>query len=524
MARLFMYGGKAALCFLIGVSSMCAQAGPGATAPIFLGIRLGEPLEAQLRPCAGADLRWTDAAQPCWRQGSRGERTVALPRRLQSLSPSLSVHYLTEAQGRVVEIELEFRPEDFTRVQQHFEAQYGPPAETEEYERHSRVGGVSRHRALTWKVAGTTVVLQPLAQSDRGSVRAYLDQWAQAESARQREEAARAQAAADARLDAMRREAATPAAAVSEALMRRDATGLKALLARRPDLKVASWLGTTVLHTAAVTWGDIDVLRRLLDAGAPVDARNDAGRTPLAEAMASAHYRSDSDAAQRLIAVFDLLVARGAKAQVRDRAGQAPMSHVLGERHLLPVADHMLGAGVPLPEDALLVLLAGNATDDDVRHLTRLMDAVTPAHAAARGADGRTAMHLAVQRAATLDLLGGLIEFGAPLEARSGSGQTPFLEAAFYGNVAAMELLAKHGANIRATDDEGSTALHLAAPFARVAQIRWLVAHGLDPNARDRTGRRPFDLAVKSDRYGQRPRVEQQEVATLLGGSGRASR
>lgn len=515
-----MYGGKAALCFLIGVSSMCAQAGPGAAAPIFLGIRLGEPLEAQLRPCAGAELRWTDAAQPCWRQGSRGERTVALPRRLQTLSPTLSVHHLTEAQGRVVEIALEFRPEDFARVHQHFEAQYGPPTETEEYERHSRVGGVSRHRALTWKVAGVTVFLQPVAPSDRGSVRAFLDQWAQAESTRQREEAARDKAAADARLDALRREAATPAAAVSAALMRRDAAGLKALLAGRPDLKVASWHGTTVLHTAAVTWGDIDVLRRLLDAGAPVDARNDAGRTPLAEALASAHYRSESDAAQRLIAVFDLLAARGAKAQARDRAGQAPMSHVLGSRDLLPVADHMLRAGVPLPEDALVVLLAGNATDDDVRGLPRFMDGVTPAHAAARGADGRTALHLAAQRTATLDLLGGLIAFGAPLEARSPSGQTPFLEAAFHGNVAAMELLAKHGANIRATDDDGSTALHLAAPFARVAQIRWLVARGLDPRVRDQAGQRPLDLAVKSDRYAQRPQAEQQEVSALLGGQG----
>jgi ankyrin repeat protein len=148
------------------------------------------------------------------------------------------------------------------------------------------------------------------------------------------------------------------------------------------------------------------------------------------------------------------------------------------------------------------------------------MDGVTPAHAAARGADGRTALHLAAQRTATLDLLGGLIAFGAPLEARSRSGQTPFLEAAFHGNVAAMELLAKHGANIRATDDDGSTALHLAAPFARVAQIRWLVAHGLDPRVRDQAGQRPLDLAVKSDRYAQRPQAEQQEVSALLGGQG----
>lgn len=516
-----MNGGKVAFCFLIGVSGMCAHADPGAAAPIFLGIRLGEPLAAQLHPCGETGTRWTDAEQPCWRRSSDGEHTVALPRRLQLVSPTLSVHHVTEAQGRVVEIEIEFRPEDAGRVQRHFELEYGPPAEAEEYERHSRVGGVSRHRALTWKVAGATVFLQPLAPSDQGSVRAFLDQWAQAESLRQREDAAGAQAAVDARLDALRQEASTPAAVVNQALLRRDDSGLKTLLAAHPDLSVPPWPGTTVLHTAAVTWGDIEVLRRLLDAGAAVDTRNDAGRTPLADAMASAHYRSESDAARRLIAVFDLLVARGADAQAQDHAGLAPMSHVLGSRALLPVAEHMLGAGVSLPEDALLELIAGGGTDEDLRRLPRVMDGVTPAHAAARTADGRTALHLAAQHAGTLDLLGGLIAFGAPIEARSRSGQTPFLEACQYGNVAAMELLAGHGADLQAADDEGGTALHLAAPFARVAQIRWLVAHGLDPEARDRAGRRPFDLAVNSDRYAQRSQTERREIATLLAGSAR---
>lgn len=519
-----MRDGKAAWCFLIGVSSMCAQADHGVDVPTFFGIRLGEPLEQLLVKCPGADLRWTDAARPCWRQASGGERTVALPRRLQSVSPSLAVRYVTEAEGRVVEVELEFRPEEAARVRQHLEAEYGPPAETEEYERHSRVGGTLRHRALTWKAAGATVFLQPLAPSDRGSVRAFLDRWAEAGSARKHKDAERARSAVDAKLDALRREAATPAAAVNEALLRRDAAGLKALLARRPDLSVAPWKGTTVLHTAAVTWGDGDVLRRLLDAGAPVDARNDAGRTPLAEALASAHYRSEGDAAERLVAVFDLLVARGARAQSRDHAGRTPMAHVLDSRHLLPVAEHMLRAGVPLPEDALLVLLAGGATDEDLRRLPRLMDSVTPAHAAARAADGRTALHLAAQSANTLDTLGGLIEFGAAIEARSQSGLPPFLEACFYGNAAAMELLARHGANTQSKDDEGGTALHLAAPFARVAQIRWLVTHGVDPSARDRAGRRPLDLAVKSDRFAQRPQAEQREIVALLGGTRRTTK
>lgn len=519
-----MHWGKAALCFLIGVSSMCAQAGRAADAPSLLGIRLGEPLETQLGACPGTDLRWTDGARPCWRQAAGGGRTVALPRRLQSVSATLAVRHLTEVQGRVVEVELEFRPEDARRVQQLIEAEFGQPAEVEAYERHSRVGGVSRHRAFTWKAGGLTVVLQPLGPSDRGSVRAFLDQWAEAESLRQRERAERDRRAVEAKSEALRRQAATPAAAVNEALLRRDTAAVQALLARRPDLAVAPSDGTTVLHTAAVTWGDVDVLRRLLDAGAPVDRRNDAGRTPLAEALASAHYRSEDDGATRLIAVFDLLVRRGAQAQARGRDGRAPMTHVLGSRALLPVAEHMLRAGVPLPEDALLALLAGGATDEDLRRAPRLMAGVTPAHAAARAPDGATPLHLAAQGANTLDTLGGLIEFAAPIEARGPSGRTPFLEACVHGNLAAMALLARHGAQVHAKDDDGATALHLAAPFARVAQIRWLVTQGVDAGARDGAGRRALELALTSERFAQRPQAEQREIATLLGGGGRTAR
>lgn len=519
-----MHWGKAALCFLTGVSSMCAQADRPAEAPSFLGIRLGEPLEPQLGACPATDLHWTDGARPCWRPAAGGGRAVALPRGLQSVSATLAVHHLTEAQGQVVEVELEFRPEEARRVQQHLEAAFGKPAEAEVYERHSRVGGLTRHRALTWKRAGITVFLQPLAASDLGSVRAILDRWAEAESLRQREQAERDQRAVQAKSDALRREAATPAAAAEAALLRRDAAGLKALLARRPDLAVAPSAGTTVLHTAAVTWGDVDVLRRLLDAGAPVDARNDAGRTPLAEALAHAHYRSEDDAVARLIAVFDLLVGRGAQAQARDRDGRAPMTHVLGSRALLPVAEHMLRAGVPLPEDALLALLAGGATDEDLRRAPRVMAGLTPAHAKARAADGGTPLHLAAQSAHTLGTLGGLIEFGAPIDARGPSGRTPFLHACFHGPVEAMALLARHGAKLHARDDDGSTALHLAAPFARVAQIRWLVTQGVDPGARDGAGRRALDLALASERFAQRPQAEQREIVTLLGGGGRTAR
>lgn len=500
----------------LGVWTMCSVAGEGAPRPEVFGIRLGEPLEAQLAACPADVGRWTSAARPCWHRSARGEAGLALPRALQSIAPTLRLHHLTEADGQVVQVEWRFRPADATGVERHVRSALGPPAEVEVFERHGRVQGLSRQSVASWKSAGTTLVFMAVGPSEEGLLRATLDRWAEAQAARARAQEAHQQQAAEARTQALREQLATPAAAVNGALLRRDAAEVVALLASAPDLNVAPLDGTTVLHTAAVAWGEADILRRLLDAGARIDARDASGRTALVAAFAEGHYRSAENGVDRLTAVFDFLVSRGADPLARGHDGRTPMLLALGTRHLLPVAQRLLQRGLPLPDGALLAALEGGAQDEDFRALPQLLDKVTPAHAAVRDPQGRLPLHLAARSTRTADLLGGLLAFGVPVDARDASGRTALVEAAAYGNLAAMQLLAGRGASVRAQERDGSTALHLAAGLARVDLVRWLVEQGADAQVRDAQGRRPADELARSARYAGRSSADRHALRLLL--------
>src|SRR5688572_16812152 len=83
-------------------------------------------------------------------------------------------------------------------------------------------------------------------------------------------------------------QAAAPAtqSAVADAVMRRDAAGLKKLMASRADVNAAQPDGTTALHWAAYH-RDTDAAKALLAKGASPSAVTSTGMTPLALACES---------------------------------------------------------------------------------------------------------------------------------------------------------------------------------------------------------------------------------------------
>jgi ankyrin repeat protein len=91
------------------------------------------------------------------------------------------------------------------------------------------------------------------------------------------------------------------------------------LLERGADPAPASrnQLAVTALHSAVATDAgarDIGIVRELLDAGAPINARSGAGGTPLHTAA----YTGDRE-------VVELLLARGADARVANNDGKSPI-------------------------------------------------------------------------------------------------------------------------------------------------------------------------------------------------------
>jgi ankyrin repeat protein len=242
---------------------------------------------------------------------------------------------------------------------------------------------------------------------------------------------------------------------------------------------------------AAAAKNNTAEIEQLLAAGTNVNARDQAGWTPLHKAMerlASAPTaRTPADA--EIVAAaktVELLLSRGADVNARARNGIAPIHYAAatGQKTLVQL------------------LIARGA---DVR--------VT-------GSDGVTPLFLAAGRGSG-DVADVLIARGADVNARTRSGYTPLSNAADHGSLDVARLLVDHGGDVNAHDGEGATALSNACvklllrytleaptpgaayqrrtmPAAAVARARQgfafekgefsavailLLEHGADPNA-----------------------------------------
>ena len=100
--------------------------------------------------------------------------------------------------------------------------------------------------------------------------------------------------------------------ALAWAAQLRDEATVAELLALGGDPARSEQRGKQPLHDAAAA-GKLDVMRRLLDGGAPLDAADRHGDTPLM--VACARGRTDGAA---------LLIERGARLDLRDQEGRTP--------------------------------------------------------------------------------------------------------------------------------------------------------------------------------------------------------
>ena len=78
------------------------------------------------------------------------------------------------------------------------------------------------------------------------------------------------------------------------------------------------------------------------------------------------------------------------------------------------------------------------------------------------------------------DIIDMLCDMGADVHAKNKGGSTPFLCAAFEGQLECMKKLLEKGADIDEVDNDGFSALHLAADQGHLEVIKWLVQKGAD--------------------------------------------
>ena len=223
------------------------------------------------------------------------------------------------------------------------------------------------------------------------------------------------------------------------------------LVANGADPSLADVDGNAPLHHAALC-SEAAVAAILIDAQAPLEARNRNQATPLAVAAGAANW---------------------------------PLLRFLVEHGAQP--------------DAALPAAAGIADDDPegVRILLK-----HKAHVNAVDALGASAL-IHAAREKHVEIAQVLLEAGADATLADRYGTTPLMEAARAGATGIVNLLAEKHSDVHAADQHGRTALTLAcqSPRANVDCLRALLALGADPQRKGGDGRSAIDQASAAGRW-----------------------
>jgi ankyrin repeat protein len=192
-----------------------------------------------------------------------------------------------------------------------------------------------------------------------------------------------------------------------------------------------------------------DECRRLLAAGADVNARNDHQNTPLHLAAAKGH-----------IEACHVLTEAGASVQARDEQQATPLHHAARNGH----------------EEVCRMLMEASAAidDEDDKQFTPL--------------------HLAAVKG-YIEVCRMLMEAGAAVEAGDDMQNTPLHIAAVNGHIEVCRMLMAAGAAVDARTNQQHTPLHLAAMFGRDETCVMLAFEGADLTARSSTNQIPADMA-----------------------------
>jgi len=259
------------------------------------------------------------------------------------------------------------------------------------------------------------------------------------------------------------------AAPLVEAVKSGDRATAVALIGQRVDVNTPEVDGTTALHWA-VHNNDLDLVQRLIRAGAKVNVKNEYGSTPMSEAAVLG--RAD---------MLEALLKAGADVESPNADGQTAL---------------MIVARTSQVDAARLLVKYGakvNASEQ-WRGQTALMWAAAQSQPAmvaelvARGADVN----------ARSDVNNWERQVTAEPRAiyRPAGGLTPLLYAAREGCVECARTLADAGADLSLADPEGISPLLMAVINGHWDLAQYLIKKGANPNQWDLWGRAPLYAAV----------------------------
>ena len=249
-------------------------------------------------------------------------------------------------------------------------------------------------------------------------------------------------------------------------------------------------LNATLFASAAKDCGAL--ARRLIEAGASLQARDHAGAMPLAHAARGGHAA--------LVARF---LAEGAAIDARDLSGATALyAAAEAERPATVAALLANGADPNLTGRSSVSPLAAAAFRGNDRIVELLLSrGADPDHV---DATGKTPVIYAAARGFA-PIVRRLLDAGADAKARYGNDLTALMWAAGHEDgvgtaaaVAVVELLIARGAAVDAADNRGRTALMIAAERGDADAVEILLMRGADRTLRDRAGKTACDLAANN--------------------------
>lgn len=232
-----------------------------------------------------------------------------------------------------------------------------------------------------------------------------------------------------------------------------------------PAHTVYDHIGEDYQHTPLITaarCGRLDLIRKLVAAGADLHWKSPTGTNALSEILPSNACQAPARDTPELAHVRELLVARGLRID-------------------------------PLCADSRRKLLWASRQPESWQDIPALLDLGIPSDET-----GWSPFMLKLATGHT-DLHAVAILSKEELQHRDAWKRTPFLLAVVAGNLQLAKALMERGSDIFALAHCGASALHLAAEYDHCPLIEWLLQNGLALDKRDEFGDSALHSAVSSN-------------------------
>jgi len=256
----------------------------------------------------------------------------------------------------------------------------------------------------------------------------------------------------------------------------------------------------TPLHQAAAD-GNLKEARSLISKGANVNVKDNEGRTPLFYAVENRHTF-----------MCDLLIVKGADINVKDADGDTPLHHaalLLRRPYDFRLAAELARRGADVNatnnqrQTPLHIALEGGSSNH--KHIASMLLWYN-VNVNAKDSNGKTALHLAAQRAVEKtwwqSVLWGILAKGADVNITDAKGRAALHIACDYnteGQDVIRAILERASCvNVNAIDKDGVTPLHIAARRGQMDVCETLINSGAKINAKDKYGHTPAYYAVRA--------------------------